>query len=325
MAGVVEQIRIWATSLKYWEQSALELIVGGKEITENDYQDLVDHCLHDAGLVQIPTAARPKLTFPREVSGNQRPGYRLEKMFNLRNVNALPSGPELSFGEHLTLVYGDNGVGKTGYTRPLANAAFARGDRDVLPNATVAPDPKLVPQVDIEVSRGGSKTVLTWTRGQRCPELAGCYVFDSLSLSAHLTRPNTLSFTPSGLSLLKRLAEVTDQVRARLRRLFDEKDVAHNFSPLFSGKSEVATHIEALGPQTDVKVLDKLATLTQGGTFPHSGVGRCDRTAEVAGGAKANSVSEAGCKGPSRAAVVVGVVRTSARGGRCFGSSNTSP
>ena len=88
-------------------------------------------------------------------------------------------------------------------------------------------------------------------------------MFDGLSLYAHLTQPNALSFSPSGLSVLKRLAEVTDQVRLRLRRLFDEKDVPHNFGPLFPGKSTVAAQMEMLDARTDVKVLEGLGTLAE--------------------------------------------------------------
>ncbi len=178
MAGVVEQIRAWAAGLNYWEQAALELIAGGKEITESDYQSLLDQCMQDIGLVQMPTSPRPKLMFPRESTDRPAVGYRLERMFNLRNVNALPSAQELVFGGQLTLIYGDTGTGKTGYARPLASAAFARGDRDVLPDAAIAFDPKRVPQADIEISERGSKKVVTWTRGQRCNGLEGFYVFD---------------------------------------------------------------------------------------------------------------------------------------------------
>ncbi len=84
-----------------------------------------------------------------------------------------------------------------------------------------------------------------------------------VSLSAHLTRSNALSFSPSGLSLLKRLAEVTDQVRVRLRRLLDDRDAPHAFGALFPGPSTVSARIETLGAQTDVREFEKLAHLSE--------------------------------------------------------------
>jgi energy-coupling factor transporter ATP-binding protein EcfA2 len=263
MAGVVDEIRPWAAELKFWEQAALEMIANGREMSEGDYLELLDYCMRDAGLVQMPVPGRPRLDFPQGISEDSGTKYRLERVFNLRNVNAIPTAQELVFGPQLTLIYGDNGSGKTSFTRPLGCAAFARGDRDVLPNATLPLDPEAVPQVDIEISKASAKTTITWTRGQRCSELAGLYVFDTVSLAAHLTRSNALSFSPSGLYLLKRLAEVTDEVRRRLKETLDASDVPHSFSPLFTGHSTVSAQIGNLGYDTDLKALEELGSLSE--------------------------------------------------------------
>ena len=263
MATVVDQIRVWAADLKYWEQSSLELIAKGTELTEVHYQRLLDLCMHDAGLVQLASSQRPPLSFPTHASTSDGSGYRIERLFNLQNVNALPGGQEIVFGEHLTLVYGDNGAGKTGYARPLASAAFSRGERDVLPNAGAASVAGVIPKADIEVSKNGQKSTVTWTRGQTCKELAGFYVFDSVSASVHLCGSNALSFSPSGLFLLKRLASVTDEVRSRLKNVLDNRNVPHALNPFFPGESAVATQIQALGPKSDLKVIEKLAMLSE--------------------------------------------------------------
>jgi energy-coupling factor transporter ATP-binding protein EcfA2 len=257
--GVVDQIRAWATQLAYWEQMALEMVATGKGLTEVNYQVLLDYCMQDAGLVQMPK--RPKIEFSRNSASDTRATYRLERLFNLRNVNALPTGQELHFGPQLTVVYGDNGAGKTGYARPLGSAAFARGDRDVLPNAALPQNPNLIPQADIEVSQDGTRTVVTWTRGQPCAELQGFYVFDNSSLSIHLTRSNPLSISPAGLSLLTRLADVTDEVRTRFKLLLDQRDTTVDFAALFVGASAVSNYIQALGAQTDLEQLKELADL----------------------------------------------------------------
>ena len=93
-------------------------------------------------------------------------------------------------------------------------------------------------------------------------ELAGFYVFDAYSLIAHLTGLNSLSFSPFGLSLLTRLAEVTDQVRARVRRLIEAKEVAPLFVMLFQGTSEVSNLLTNLGVHTDLDALERLSKLT---------------------------------------------------------------
>ena len=263
MARIIDRIWSWAKELKYWEQAALELLASGSAIAEADYQRLLDFCMHDAGLVQLPSSRRPAHSFSAQVAAEEATGYRLERMFNLQNVNALPCGQEIIFGGGLTLIYGDNGSGKTGYVRPLGSGAFARGERDVLPNATSGSNSNSVPQADIELSKDGVKTVITWIRGESRKELAGFYIFDTVSLQAHLAGPNALSFSPAGLSLLRRLAELTDEVRARLKNLLDLRDRPHNLGVLFPGESAVASEIQGLSVASDFKTFEQLALLTE--------------------------------------------------------------
>ena len=53
---------------------------------------------------------------------------------NLHGVNKLKSNSELNVSSGLTVIYGENGSGKSGYTRLLNNAFISRGDQDILPN-----------------------------------------------------------------------------------------------------------------------------------------------------------------------------------------------
>jgi len=219
--------------------------------------------MQDAGLIPKTTTARVGLTFPAKLSRNSdAAGYTVERLFNLRNVNALPHGQEITFGPQLTVIYGPNASGKTGYTRPIGCAAFARGDREVLTDARKASS-NLAPQADIEVSKNGAKRTITWINGSRCAELAAVYVFDGTSVNAHLTRPNNLRFSPSGLSLLTKLAEVTDAVRERLRAIIAKKSTAHAFGHYFTGDSPVSQLIANLSAKTDLAALSKLALLSR--------------------------------------------------------------
>lgn len=262
MADIIRQIRSWAAeTLKYWEQVALERILTGGDLSEPGIRQLVSYFLQDAGLEPTPTD-RPALSHQNRIVGTPMLApCSLERIYNLRNVNALPNGQEISFGPQLTLVYGNNGAGKSGYARALASAGFARGDRDVLPNMDV-PDARGLPQADLDISVGGTKRTVTWTKGSVCHDLHGLYVFEGNSLSAHLNQANRINFAPFGLSYLTTLAEVTDHVRSILRQLINEREQPHAFQPLFDGISEVSTLISSIGANTDIRGLESLAELT---------------------------------------------------------------
>jgi hypothetical protein len=61
---------------------------------------------------------------------------KLTSVFHDRGVNALAEGQTLRFGPSMTVVYGDNGAGKTGCIRILKNACRARGRERILGNVT---------------------------------------------------------------------------------------------------------------------------------------------------------------------------------------------
>jgi ABC-type uncharacterized transport system ATPase subunit len=262
VASIVNRIRAWSTELHYWERAALEKLANGTLLTPKDYNELLLEYMADYGLGPMP-AERPTLSFsgPAEPTVEKRK-VQLVRLFNLANVNALPPGQEIHFGSQLTLIYGNNGAGKSGYARPLGCAAFSRGEREVLPNAT-KDITRATPKAEIEVSDGDSKTIVEWTKGITCPQLSGFHVFDAGSLQAHLTGTNSIKFAPAGLSLLTRLAELTDEIRNRILLLAEEKEAPHNFQTWFEGNSRVTEAIQSIGPATKVDDLKNLAQMSE--------------------------------------------------------------
>ena len=203
---------------------------------------MLQYLLEDAKLAER-VGTHPTLQFASGNAVSQSPvgPMRLVKLSNLQDVNALVPGQTLSFDPALTAIFGGNGSGKSGYARVLGCAGFTRGDREVLPDVTKPARTDATPSADIELSDGTSRQVIHYQSGSRCPELTSFYVFDSASVIVHLTKANALSFSPTGLSFLTQLADVTDQVRERLRARIKQYSEPHDFAPLFQGESETRT------------------------------------------------------------------------------------
>lgn len=264
MTGVLGQIRLWAATLPYWEQAALEKVVSGVTCTEQDVEDLLQYLLEDAKLAE-PIGERPVLTFPALTGEAETSGEapKLQQISNLQNVNALVTGQTLRFGPALTAIYGGNGSGKSGYARVLGCAGFTRGDRDVLPDITLASDMKPVLTADIDVMTSLGQKQIHYQVGATCPELASFYVFDTTSVRRHLTESSEVSFSPAGLNYLTQLAVLTDQVRERLHGRIQAAAVPHCFGGWFVGESQVSKLIAELGAETDLGVVQRLANLSQ--------------------------------------------------------------
>jgi len=263
MTSVLNRICDWATGLPYWEQAALNKILSGSTLAEADIEELVRYMLEDETLV--PQAGpHPNLDFEQFAKGISQSGTpkKLLRISGLQNINALVTGQTLTFGPALTVIYGGNGSGKSGYARVLGCAGFTRGDREILPDIGRPLNANAVLSAKIEVQDGTSTREIQYLIGRPCSELSSFYVFDSTSVRVHLTKSNSISFSPAGLSCLTRLAEVTDQVRERLATRVQSQSQPHNFGPLFIGGSEVSQLVASLGLNSDMARLQALATIT---------------------------------------------------------------
>jgi len=274
MPSVITEIKQWANALPYWEQAALDKILSGASLTNSDYDELVDYLLDDAKLATVPKQ-HSKLVHLAAAASSIEPTSGpivLNKIFNLQNINALPSSEELTFCPKLTAIFGETGSGKSGYARILGCAGFTRGDKEVLPDIARPWDSETVRSADIEVLIDNSIKVIKYKVGDRCDELSQCYVFDSTSVHVHLTGSNTFSFSPAGLIVLTKLADATDKVRQLLQYKIDEYRKPHDFGDLFQGKTDVTDFIKTLGPKTELEELKKLATLSEEETKRVSGL-----------------------------------------------------
>jgi energy-coupling factor transporter ATP-binding protein EcfA2 len=263
MPSTYEEILEWAKQLKYWEQACLCKILSGGPISSEDLDQLLRYLLQDAGLEEIPSD-RPVLKFGHgpEIQETHEPVV-LKRISNLININALVPGQELTFSEGITVVYGRNGSGKSGYARVLGAAGFTRGDREVLPNVSSPEHVDDELSADIEFSQGDKEFSIKYSVEYPCAELSSLYVFDSTSVQSHLSDSNPYSFSPAGLAILTKLAEVTDSVRNELDKRIDDAIIPHQFAPLFAGSSWVSDLVQMLGPSTSVDFLNQVADIPE--------------------------------------------------------------
>ncbi|HTU35441.1 MAG TPA: AAA family ATPase [Candidatus Acidoferrum sp.] len=263
MAALIDQIIGWAQQLQLWEQCTLDKLRRGAELDDADYTELSWEFLQEAGIAAVPIEQTP-IQLGQPAALQPEPAKcSLDRIFNLQFVNALPAGQELRFGKQLTLIFGENGAGKSGYARLLGCAAFARGERIVLPNAKLDAE-RGVPQADIEISWGQTKQVLHWTNGTRCPELRGFYLFDSNSMHVHLAEPNALGFAPAGLGILTSLAEATDIVREKIREFICSMRIAPNSASWFTGTSTVTRFLDGVTANTKPEEIERQGHFTPG-------------------------------------------------------------
>jgi len=137
---LLQEILKWTESLPAWQSDAVARLLAKQALTPDDEADLFA-LLKSAHGIPDPKARTPKpLTadqIPAPVTNSTH--VELRAMKNLRHVNAIAESQYLPFGATgLTVIYGDNGSGKSGYSRVLKRACRARDQMEAIhPNANL--------------------------------------------------------------------------------------------------------------------------------------------------------------------------------------------
>lgn len=271
MASVISEIVGWASSnLKYWEQLALYKIMAGEELNDQAYQDLLRNLRIDEGLIDRE-GKRPEICFDgfeNKTGECESSKIQVCGIKNLQNVNALIPDQHLPFGPALTVVFGSNGSGKSGYARMLGCAGFTRSEINILPDINNPDCSGLIPEAEIELKDESGTRSIRYQRGQECIGLRSLHAFDVKSVHEHLVKKNTFTFSPAGLSYLTRLAEVTDEVRKRLSSMVSQLGKPQDFTPLFQGgNSPIKEIVSNLNSKTDLDALKKASQLSEADKF----------------------------------------------------------
>jgi ABC-type Mn2+/Zn2+ transport system ATPase subunit len=186
----------------------------------------------------------------------------LRRLTHHVGVNALAPEQTVSFGPTLTVVYGENGAGKSGYTRILKLACRARVRDDILGDVLSGSAPTKA-RATIGYTSGTEDIDAPWTSGiEPIDALASVSVFDAQCVPAYLKNKTDVAFRPFGLDIFDALASVCADVKTRLEAELSTLTSTTFVAPpgLAEGTraKTLVTGLSALTNEADVRTLTAL-------------------------------------------------------------------
>ncbi|MGP5009202.1 AAA family ATPase [Brachybacterium tyrofermentans] len=198
----------WGLERPGWQQDVMVALANGEQYGPGQISALVDEVV--AGSRNTPSQEAKNIQVKSAVAEQ----IDLAAIADLRGVNALVDGQRLSFATTgLTVVYGDNGSGKSGYARLIKSMVNARHRSDILPN--VFQDSPGEPSGVLHYRVGGKGQTLTFPSAPP-PQLLKMSFYDEHCGDEYLTKELTISYRPSALTLLDGLIRVCDEVRSEI-------------------------------------------------------------------------------------------------------------
>lgn len=263
--STLQEILVWTQGLPAWQSDAVSRLLAKQTLTHQDYEDLY------ALLKLAHGIPDPKNRHPLPLTADQIPAQvkedthiELRAIKNLHNVNAIAENQQLAVGsEGMTVIYGDNGSGKSGYSRVLKRACRARDQSEPIhPNANLPGVKAGNAQAFFDIAIDGAVKEVAWRQGQEAPpELSSFAIFDAHCARAYLDSEDDFSYVPYGLGVFEALAKVCQQLKSSIEE--EQKQSAVDLASFASlhGETAVGRLIAGLSAKTTATQIDALATL----------------------------------------------------------------
>jgi len=254
----------WSLDRPRWQRDALRRLIEAGSLAPADIGELEAIC-SDSSAAAAPLD-RSHLK-PANLSGKP---ISILRVMDPKGINALPDDQTLTFAEKgLSIVYGDNGSGKSGYVRILKHACSCRDGRTGIRRDIEDSEP--TPQsATIAFSRGGVEDTFNWTpQAAAHPELSSVSIFDTRSANIHVEKTNAVAYVPQPMEVLEALAAACDAVKDRIDNRITalRSQTPHALrNPTLSRSTAAGSFVFGLSAKSNLQQLAMLSTLSEAET-----------------------------------------------------------
>ena len=269
--NIPSEITAWSQNLPAWQRDALRRLVVNGSLNDQDTNELYLQVKGENGIPDTENQISEPIPlslhhFTAHISTDQH--IVLLSLRNLQNVNALCPDQDLTFNpKGITIIYGWNASGKSGYARVLKRACRARGENEsILPDVFSTALPAECAKATIELSVDGVSKIVNWTEDDApSPYLSDVQVFDSKCARVFINDNNKVEVIPYGLDIFKKLSDLCTVIEVKIRNELSIVDSTAKMYPIsdFEGTS-VYTFIDQISHQTKKSEVERLASIKPG-------------------------------------------------------------
>ena len=272
--SILQEILRWSQNLLAWQSDAIARLFVQGALSAKDIDDLFALLKAEHG---IPD---PKGRTANRLSADQIPAVpkpdiqvKLLAMRDLQHVNAIAANQRLPFGSTgLSVIYGDNGSGKSGYSRVLKRACRARDQSEPIhPNAFLPLNEADKAKAKFEVEVNGKRECIAWEDGKPGAALLSSFaVFDSRCARSYLDHEGDFAYVPYGLDILEGLADACKKLKGMIDTEYEQSAADRTAFADLAGDTAVGKFVAGLSHKTKPEQVSALAKLRSDEVAKHN-------------------------------------------------------
>ncbi|MDT2834331.1 AAA family ATPase [Vagococcus carniphilus] len=257
-----DEIVEWVKSQQYWSQVIANSLLRGEKIDDEILNKIYIIFKQELKLLNEPLV-KEKLEFLNiNNSNDESVKMRWKSVSNVSGVNALKKGETLNIGEQVTVLYGENGSGKSGYTRLLNNSFVSRGDKSILAN--IFEEEVLEPSATFHFEDMNGNLIDKLFPVDRNNSLFNSVsVFDTVSAVHDLTKETELAFVPMEFNFFEDFIDAFLAIKRKLENEIKENTKTNEFGDFFEKETTVKKIVQEISEQTDFSQIKALANTSE--------------------------------------------------------------
>jgi energy-coupling factor transporter ATP-binding protein EcfA2 len=216
--SIYQDVLVWSTNKPLFLRDALRRIIQNPTLSQNDIDELISLLKKEEGATGI--ALSPVPLDSAHLPSTENLGVNFPKLLRVRNpqnISALYSQADLQLiGSGLTVIYGNNGSGKSSYSRIFKKLCWSRQSSVDLKKNVFIPSP-LIQQIEFTINENGTTTIFNWIENNPShPSLSSINVFDSDCGNIYVNNENPTDYKPVGIDVLEKLIPILFQINQKL-------------------------------------------------------------------------------------------------------------
>ncbi|MER1940714.1 AAA family ATPase [Castellaniella sp. FW104-16D08] len=253
MSISISTLNKWFSERPQWLQIAAARLLQQSELTNKDISELAALCQQEAaGKLPKTTCTFPATAFSQGAAGT----LRLCSISDVEGVNALAPRKPLEFGKgNITIVYGNNGSGKSGYVRLLKHVCGAR-EMGTLHRNVYKPG-SAVQKACISFEQDGISKTYTWSGQGICDDLSSVDIFDTSFGKVFVSSEDEVRYEPPVLSFFSSLIVVCERVALALDTEANQHQSKKPNIPVDKKITPEGIWYEGIGAKTATQEIDK--------------------------------------------------------------------
>ncbi len=262
--NLASDVILFSSNLPYWAKFLSERILRTGSTTSEDLASSYIYLLEELGISPVGERKPIDPQFPTNSSGNYLADLVFTRLSDVEGVNALAENQTIEFNPHLTIVYGVNGSGKSGYVRLMKKVFYSKSPEEILGNIHVNAEQKDV-TASFHFSSNSSDYPLKCPEDEGRTEFRQFSVFDGASVLKHLEQKNEFQFRPAGLSFFAKLTESIQEIERLLNEDIAKKKqgpTLDDLAAIYEGESDIKTLVLGLSGRTNLADIRKVLPYT---------------------------------------------------------------